>query len=383
MINNNITSKLPNVGTTIFTKMSSLANKEGAINLSQGFPNFPIDNKISDLVSKFMVKGYNQYAPMAGDIDLRQSIANQIHTNYSCNVNPDNEITITAGATQAIFTALASIINKEDEVIYFTPAYDCYAPTIELFGGVSIEIPLRSPHFSIDWEQVKCKISSKTKLIIINTPHNPTGSVLRKDDLKELEKIISQNDLYVLSDEVYEHITFDNEPHCSVLSSEILYNKSFVTFSFGKSLHVTGWKLGYCIAPPYLMKEFRKVHQFNVFSCNTPMQKAIAEYINKEHPFEQVKSLYQEKRDLFNNLLKDSSFTIVPSKGTYFQLLGYKNITNELDTEFAIRLTKEIGVASIPISVFYGDKQDDKLLRFCFAKTEETLIEAAKRLCTI
>lgn len=378
-----IESKLPHVGTTIFTTMSALANDCNAINLSQGFPNFPVDENLIDLIKKYYSDGFNQYAPMQGVMSLRNQISHQLNKKYSVNINPESEITVTAGATQAIYTAITAVIKEGDEVIYFSPAYDCYEPAIQLNKGVAIEIPLNN-QFEIDWEVVKSKITRQTKLIIINTPHNPTGSILKKEDLLTLEKIITENEnLYLLSDEVYEHIIFDNRIHESALKYEDLRNKTFAVFSFGKSLHATGWKLGYCVAPPYLTNEFRKVHQFNVFSCNTPTQYAIADYIKLFSPFEGISKMYEEKRNLFLDLIKNSRFEAIPCKGTYFQLLSYKNISDENDIEYAKRLTKEQKIASIPISVFYKEKIDNKILRFCFAKDNETLEKAAKLLCQI
>lgn len=377
-------SKLPQVETTIFSVMSALSNSERAINLSQGFPNFQVSPNLINQISQFYQNGFNQYAPMPGIIELRQVIADQVKGNYGLKLNPNSEVTITAGATQAIFTAISCLINKDDEVIYFSPAYDCYKPTIELYQGVPLEIPLKPDNFEIDWNLVKSKISNKTKLIIINSPHNPTGSILSQQDLINLENLLAENDnLYVLSDEVYEHIIYDNLIHESVLKYPSIFKKSFCVFSFGKSLHATGWKLGYCVAPNDLMVEFRKVHQFNVFSCNTPAQLGIAQYITEHDPFKDIKKMYQKKRDLFLELIKNSKFEPIPCNGTYFQLLRYNKISHEPDIEFAKRITKEFKIASIPISVFYQDKRDDKILRFCFAKKDETLIQAAEKLCQI
>lgn len=363
--------------------MSALANKHKATNLSQGFPNFPIANNLIELLTKYSTDGYNQYAPMPGVLPLRESIANHISNKYNQDLNPEDEITITAGATQAIFTAITASIKQHDEVIIFTPAYDCYEPAISLNGGKTIHIPLEFPHYTINWSVVRQKITTKTKMIIVNSPHNPTGAVFNSNDINELATIAEKNNLIVISDEVYEHITFDNKKHLSVLNHPQLKKRSFVTFSFGKSLHVTGWKMGYCIAPPFLTKEFRKVHQFNVFSCNTPAQYAISEYMDKHHPFDDIAAMYEQKRNLFLENIKDSRFDLQPTSGTYFQLLSYKNISDEGDVAFAKRLTIDHKIASIPISVFYKNNLDEKVLRFCFAKTDETIIEAAKKLCEI
>lgn len=377
-------SKLSSVKTSIFTTMSALAREENAINLSQGFPDFSVDPSLINSIKKYYSNGFNQYAPMQGIESLRKILSELIFENRGKKIDPDFEITITAGATQAIFTAIAALVDVGYEVIYFSPAYDCYAPTIKLFGGVPIEVPLSQDDFSIDWELVKQLVNEKTRLIIINSPHNPTGSILTKSDLLTLQSIVSHfKQLFVLSDEVYEHIIFDGNIHESVLKFPVLFEKSFVVFSFGKSLHATGWKLGYCVAPPHLTEEFRKVHQFNVFSCNTPTQYGIAEYIENRTPFRGISNMYEQKRNLFLDLIKGSKFTPISCKGTYFQLLSYKNISEEDDVTFAKRLTKDYKIASIPISVFFENKRDDKILRFCFAKQEETLKQAAEKLCSI
>ena len=378
-----IQSKLPKVGTTIFSEMSALANKYGAINLSQGFPGFEVDKVLTSLVTKYLNEGKNQYAPMPGILELRMTLCNHYNKIHSCDINPESEITITAGATQAIYNTISAVINEGDEVILFSPAYDCYAPAIEVHGGIPVFIPLQHPDYSIDWNMVKEKINSRTKLIMINSPHNPTGSLLTKKDLEQLQEIVADTDVLILSDEVYEHITFDGAKHESVLAYPELKKRAMVVYSFGKSLHVTGWKLGFCIGPDWLMKEFRKIHQFTVFSCNSPMQYAINEYILKHNPFAQTSEFYERKRDLFLASIKNSRFKTIPCKGTYFQLLDYSEITDMNDIEFAKKLTVEHGIASIPISVFYPDLADNKVLRFCFAKEDELLIKAGKLLCTI
>lgn len=375
-----IKSKLPKVGTTIFTVMSQLANENNAINLSQGFPDFESSGELIGLVNQAMEKGYNQYAPMAGLMSLREQIAIKTERLHGATYHPESEITITAGATQAIYTAIAATITEGDEVIIFTPAYDCYEPAIELNGGKTVFVQLHAPDYKIDWNQVKKLITQRTKMIIINTPHNPTGTILEDRDMLALEKIISDTDILLLSDEVYEHIIFDGNQHESVAKYPGLAERAFIVSSFGKTFHNTGWKMGYCIAPKNLMVEFRKAHQFIVFSVNTPAQHALAEYLKNEQNYLSLPSFYQDKRDHFTDLIRGSRFEILPSRGTYFQLLSYADITDEKDTDFAIRLTKEHKIASIPISVFYHQKLDEKVLRFCIAKKEQTLEQAAEIL---
>lgn len=380
---NLITSKLPTVGTTIFTVMSKLATDYNAINLSQGFPDFNCDEELVSLVNKYMLKGFNQYAPMAGLISLREVLAEKTDYMYSAKYDPETEITITAGATQAIFTAISAIIKEGDEVIVFEPAYDCYQPAISLNGGKTIYLQLKAPLYSIDWEEVKKAINYRTKMIIINTPHNPTGSIMTASDMSELEKITSGTEIVILSDEVYEHIIFDDHEHQSVARFPRLAERSFIISSFGKTFHATGWKMGYCVAPKNLMTEFRKVHQFVVFCCNTPMQHALAEYLKNKKNYLNLGSFYQKKRDYFNTSIKDSKFKMAASAGTYFQLLNYSEISDEKDTDFAARLTKELGIASIPISVFYHNLIDNRVVRLCFAKKEETLTKAVEILNNI
>ena len=376
-------SKLPNLETTIFSVMSALAHKHKAINLSQGFPDFKGDEKLIDLVSANMSAGYNYYAPMPGVFKLREAIAKKYDALYSSSYHPENEITVTAGATQAIYTAITAFIRPRDEVIVFRPAYDCYIPSIELNGGKAISIQLHKPTYAIDWDEVSLAITNRTKMIIINTPHNPTGTIMTKEDMLALEKIVSDTDIVIISDEVYEHIIFDHHQHESAAKYPRLAERAFITSSFGKTFHNTGWKMGYCIAPKNLMAEFRKAHQYVVFSANTPMQYALSEYIKNEHNYLGLNDFYQEKRDLFTSLIQGSRFEILPASGTYFQLLRYASISNEKDTEYAIRLTKEKGIAAIPVSVFYHHSVDEKVLRFCFAKKEETLKKAAAILNTI
>ena len=381
--NNSLSSKLPKIGTSIFTVMSSLANEEGALNMSQGFPDFQVDPKLIELVSKNMQEGHNQYAPMQGALRLREALSHKIEKAYGVKYSPESEITITAGATQAIFTAISAFVKENDEVIIFTPAYDCYQPAIELNGGRPIFVQLHAPTYKIDWQAVKKVISRKTKMIIINTPHNPSGTMLSKEDLMELDKITSGSEIIVLSDEVYEHIVFDGKEHESICKYPGLIDRSIATYSFGKTFHVTGWKMGYCIGPENLMHEFRKVHQFNVFSCNHPVQIAIAEYLEDENNYINLGSFYQKKRDIFLDAVSTSRFEPIPCEGTYFQLLKYDQITDEKDVDFAIRLTKEFGVASIPVSVFYHVLLDEKVLRFCFAKGEDTLKRAGEILAKV
>ena len=376
----NSASKLSNVSTSIFAIMSGLANEHNAINLSQGFPNFPVSEELINLVSKAMKDGYNQYSPLAGIIELRETIAEKMSNLYGVNYDPETEITITAGATEAIYGIISAFIAKDDEVIIFAPAYDCYDPTIRFNGGKTIEIELKAPHFKVDWIKVKACISEKTKMIIINTPHNPTGTVLSVEDMQTLENLVKGTNIIVLSDEVYEHIIFDGIKHQSVSRYKGLAERSFIVASFGKTFHSTGWKLGYCTAPRELMAEFRKIHQFIVFSANHPIQRALASYMKNSENYLELPDFYQKKRDFFLKAIKGTKFTSIPSKGTYFQLLGYESIAEENDFDFAVRLTKEKKIASIPISVFYKNKKDNKLLRFCFAKDEETLYRAAEIL---
>ena len=378
-----IQSKLPNVGTTIFTVMSKMANDSNAINLSQGFPGFPVDENILNLVDKYMKQGFNQYAPMPGLPQLRDAIAKKTNVCYGFEPNTETEICVTSGATEALFAAITSIVNKGDEVIIFEPAYDSYAPAIELSGGISVTIQLKYPDYKIDWNEVKDKISNKTKAIITNNPHNPTGAIWDKSDIESLRDLTKDTNIIIISDEVYEHITFDNKRHESVILDEELRTRSMVISSFGKTFHATGWKIGYCVAPEPLMKEFKKVHQFLTFSTSTPMQMALAEYMEDENKYLSIPKFYQEKRDYFQSLIKETPFEILNCSGTYFQLVSYKNISDKPDTEFAEWLCKEIGVASIPISVFYQDKLNEKVLRFCFAKENEELEQAVEKLSNV
>ncbi|WP_304157760.1 methionine aminotransferase [Mesonia mobilis] len=376
-MNFSIESKLPNLGTTIFTKMSKLAQEHNAINLSQGFPDFPPDQKLLELVKQGLDENHNQYAPLAGLISLRKTLAEKLYKSYGSRYSAEEEITITAGATQAIFTAISAFIRQDDEVIVFKPAYDCYEPAIELYGGKPILVEMKAPTYKIDWQEVSAKITSKTKMIVINTPHNPSGTVLEKEDLLQLQQLVENTNILILSDEVYEHLIYDDKKHQSVARFPKLAERSLITYSFGKTFHVTGWKVGYCVAPEELMKEFRKVHQYNVFCVNHPMQWALNEYLQKPEHYLELSTFYQEKRDYFLQQIKNSRLELIPAQGTYFQTASYKNITTEKDTDFALRLIKEKGLATIPVSVFNKDQKDELMLRFCFAKKKETLAKAA------
>lgn len=376
-------SKLPNVGTSIFTVMSGLARECNAINLSQGFPDFDCDSKLLADCQKYMTAGFNQYSPMQGVIQLRETIAKILEDCYGAIYSPDTEITVTAGATQGIFTAVAAIIRPGDEVMVFEPCYDSYIPSILTNGGVPVICKLTSPDFRIDWQEVRAKLTSKTKMIIINSPHNPTGTTLDKSDLEELEKIVTGKDMVVVSDEVYEHIAFDSKPHQSVARYKSLSAQSFIISSFGKTVHTTGWKIGYVAASKELMAEFRKVHQFLVFSVNHPFQLGLADFLSDKNNYAELKNFYQKKRDLFLKLTASSKLQPLKTNGTYFQLMSYKSISQEHDADLAIRLTKEKGLATIPLSAFYSDKTDLKLLRFCFAKKDETLEKAAEIICSL
>jgi methionine aminotransferase len=375
----NFKTKLPEWGTSIFTIMSKMAADYNAINLAQGFPNFNCDDELLELVQSYQQKGFNQYAPMPGVPVLRKAISKKIEKIYNKYYNPETEITVTSGATQALYTAITSVVKTGDEVIVFEPVYDSYVPDIISNGGKPVYIPLNPKDYSYDWDKVKNKISNKTKLIVLNSPHNPTGSLLSKDDIKELKKITSSTDILIVSDEVYEHIVFDGTKHISLSESEELAKRTFVISSFGKTYHTTGWKMGYCAAPEYLTKEFRKMHQFIVFSSNTPIQHAYADYMQKEERYLTLSDFYQKKRDLFKNEIRNSKFKIFNCKGTYFQLLDYSKISNLPDMQFAEYMTKEVGVAVIPLSPFYEKQDSQPIIRICFAKTDEALKEAAQK----
>lgn len=375
-----LTSKLPNTGTSIFTTMSALANEYNAINLGQGFPDFPMDEKLSALAQKAMADGHNQYAPMAGYMPLREAISNKINFLYGVNISANDSITITPGGTNAIYNAFNTILQPGDEVILFEPAYDSYIPNILVNGAIPVPIPLTFPTFSIDWEKVKAAINKKTKAIIINSPHNPTGTVLSHDDILMLSSILKDTSIFLISDEVYEHLIFDDKKHNSVLKYLELFERSFVCFSFGKVYNCTGWKLGYCVAPPNLTAEFRKTHQFNSFCCFTPTQVALAEHLNNVEAYQSIGPMMQQKRDFFIECMNKKDFTLLPSFGSYFICATYEKISDLPAKDFAIELTKKAGVATIPVSAFYNNAKDDKVLRFCFAKKEETIREATKRL---
>jgi len=378
-----LNSKLPNTGTSIFAVMSGLAVEHNAINLSQGFPDFPISEELIDRVTYYMKEGYNQYAPMPGVISLRKSISEMFEQNHNSYYNPDTEITVTAGATQALFTAISAFIHKGDEAIILEPAYDSYAPAVELNGGrVKRSKPL-FPEYKINREEIAALVTGKTRLLIINSPHNPTGSLLEKQDMEFIQKLCKGTDIIVISDEVYEHLIFEKHQHESACRFSDLKQRSIVIGSFGKTFHATGWKTGFALAPEYLMKEFRKVHQFTVFASNTPIQYAIADYIKKPENYDYLGDFFQKKRDIFVNALADSKFKPLTCLGTYFQLLDYSQISNEKELDFAKRLTIEHGIASVPVSPFYKYGEENQSLRFCFAKEESTLLNAAEVLCKI
>lgn len=379
----NIRSKLPNVGTTIFTTMSALAREHGAINLSQGFPDFDCAPGLMDLCNKYIHGGFNQYAPMPGALPLRERIAEILGNCYQATYHPETEITITAGATQAIYTAFAAFIVPGDEVIVFEPAYDSYQSSIELQGGKAVYSQLKPNDFSIDWNDVRAKITPKTRAILINSPHNPSGSIITAHDIRELEAITAGTNMLIVSDEVYEHMVYDGQPHQSMARSKSLAERSFIVSSFGKTVHTTGWKIGYVAAPAELTAEFRKVHQFLVFSVNHPLQMALADFLADKNNYLSLRNFYQQKRDLFLRLTKTSRLVPTKTSGTYFQLMSYTNISHEPDSELAVRLTREKKLAAIPLSVFYNNKTDLKLLRFCFAKKDETLERASEIICSL
>jgi methionine aminotransferase len=378
-----IISKLPLVSNSIFSKMTALANQHQAVNLSQGFPDFGIDPELIKLVTKEMKLGNNQYAPMPGILGLRETISKKTEKLYQSYYHPETEITITAGGTQAIYTAIAAVIRPNDEAIIFDPAYDCYAPTIKALGGLVKPYEMEAPHFDIDWDMVKKLVTANTKLIIINSPQNPTGRLFKQEDINQLKIITNNTDIIIISDDVYEHIVFDGGQHLSLSKYPELKERTFITASFGKLFHCTGWKIGYCLAPEHLMKEFRKLHQFIVFSVNTPMQLALNAYMNNQESYLQLAQFYQKKRDYFAQLIKQTNFTLLKCEGSYFQNVSYENITDDADVEFASRLVKDFKVACIPNSAFYTKNTDFKTLRFCFAKKEETLELAAKYLAKV
>ncbi|WP_031362396.1 pyridoxal phosphate-dependent aminotransferase [Caballeronia sordidicola] len=378
-----ITSRLPNVGTTIFTVMSALATQKGAVNLGQGFPDFACDPRIVDAVSNAMRDGHNQYPPMAGAPSLRHAISEKIGRLYGRQYDAEREITVTAGATQAILTAVLCCVHPGDEVVVIEPMYDCYVPAIELAGGKPVFVSLEAPDYALPFDKIAAAITPKTRLLIINSPHNPTGRVWRAADMQKLDEILRGTDVLVLSDEVYEHMVFDGAPHESVCRYPDLAARSFVVSSFGKTFHVTGWKIGYVAAPAALTAEFRKVHQFNVFTVNTPMQVGIAEYLKDPAPYLELPAFYQQKRDFFRAGLANSRFKLLPCDGTYFQCVDYSAISDLPEAEFSQWLTSEIGVAAIPVSAFYHESHESGVVRFCFAKKEETLRTALERLASL
>jgi methionine aminotransferase len=373
-------SKLPHVGTTIFTVMSRLAQEHHAINLSQGFPDFDCAQKLRDLLTKFVNAGLNQYPPMAGVPALRERIAEKMERLYGVRYDVEDEVTVVPGATYAIFNAIATVIRPGDEVILFEPAYDSYEPAITVNGGRAVFVPLDLPDYAIDWERVRNAITPRTKMIIVNTPHNPTATMFSAEDLRMLEGLLRGTDIVVVSDEVYEHIVFDGQRHESVTRFPGLAERSFFVSSFGKTYSVTGWKMGYVCAPKELMAEFRKVHQFNVFVANSPVQHALAEYMRDPTPYLELSAFYQRKRDLFREGIAASRLGTMPSRGSFFQCVDYSRVSDEKDTDLAVRLTKEKGLASIPVSVFYRNPRYEKVLRFCFAKSDETLKRGAEIL---
>ncbi len=360
--------------------MTRMANEYNAINLSQGFPDFDCSDKLKQLVNHYIDTGHNQYAPLEGVFTLREKISDKIKNLYNHKYDPKTEITITAGATQAIFTAISAFIRENDEVIIIEPAFDTYEPSIKLNGGVPVFVSLQAPEYKINWKEIEKAINSRTRMIIINSPHNPSGVVFSEEDMQKLQKITFGSKIIILSDEVYEHILFDNEVHQSVARFPELASRSLLISSFGKTYTTTGWKTGYCCAPEDLSTEFRRVHQLIVYAANTPIQYAYAEMLDFPEEYLKINNFYQQKRDLFINLLRESRFKIIPSKGTYFQLLDYSDISDKSDTEFSDYLIKKVGIAAIPISEFYHQKTNDKMLRFCFAKTDDTLMAAAAKL---
>ena len=375
-----IQSKLPKVGTTIFTHMSKLAEDYKAINLAQGFPEFDCSPDLQKLVDKYIKQGKNQYAPMAGVLALREAISQKVFDATATEYHPVTEITITSGATEALYVAISTVVNAGDEVIIFEPAYDSYVPAIEMNGGIPVFVTLDPQYEYIDWEIVNSKVTEKTKAVIINTPHNPTGKVWTSTDLEQLDLLAEKHDLFVISDEVYEHIIFDGLQHISAASIPSLAARTFLCGSFGKTFHTTGWKVGYCLAPKEFTAEFRKIHQYMVFSVITPFQFAIAEFLKEPDHYLSLSSFYETKRNIFNNAIKDTGLTLKPSEGSFFQNVSYENLSEEHDLTLAERLTKEVGVASIPISSFYDQATDFRVLRFCFAKNNDTLLRAGELL---
>lgn len=378
-----LASRLPNVGTTIFTVMSALASERGAVNLGQGFPDFDCDTRIVEAVARAMREGHNQYPPMAGVAALREAIASKIETIHGRAYDPQTEITVTAGATQALLTAILATVHPGDEVVVLEPTYDSYLPSIELAGGKPVFVTLEAPDYAIDFDRLAAAITPRTRLILVNTPHNPTGTVWHAQDMQRLEALVRGSNVLILSDEVYEHMVYDGAPHESVARYPELARRSFIVSSFGKTFHVTGWKVGYVAAPAELTAEFRKVHQFNVFTVNTPMQAGLAEYLADPAPYETLPAFYQRKRDFFRDGLAGTRFKLLPCEGTYFQCVDYSAISDLPEAEFSKWLTTEIGVAAIPVSAFYHEPRESGVVRFCFAKREATLATALERLARL
>ena len=378
-----IKSKQPDLGITIFATMTRLANEENAINLSQGFPDFSCHPDLIKLVNQHMQAGHNQYAPMQGVIPLREKLAEKIELVYGAKYSPDTEITVTAGATEALFAAITAVVHPGDEVIVFEPWYDAYVPVIQYNQGIPVYVKMKQPDYHINWAEVEKAITPKTRLMIFNSPHNPSGSILNKADIDHLIRLINNTDIILINDEVYEHIIFDGEEHHSFSRYPELYERSMVISSFGKTYHTTGWKVGYCAAPKELSVEFQKVHQFLTYAVNTPIQMAYGDFLNRQDLYFELSDFYQKKRDLFVDLIKHSRFKLLPCRGTYFQLADYSMLSAENDLDFAIRLTRDVKVAAIPTSVFYHKNDDHKIIRFCFAKQDETLQKAAECLCRI
>lgn len=376
-------TRLPGVGVSIFAVMSQKASAAGALNMAQGFPDFTPPQALQDSLKAHLDQGHHQYAPMPGLPRLRDAIAQKTRYCNGVTVNPDTEITLTAGATEALFVAITSVVHPGDEVIVFDPAYDSYVPTIRLAGGIPVHIGLAPPNYRPDWQQLKAAITAKTRLIILNTPHNPCGSVLSMDDWQQLAAVVNDTNILIISDEVYEHMVFDGLEHTSLLQHQELRQRAMVMSSFGKTYHATGWKLGYCIAPPAISEQVRLIHQFATFCVHTPTQHAVADQLDEHQHYDDLPDFYQQKRDYFRQAVAGSGFELLPCQGSYFQLLSYAGISNMPDTEFCDWLIQEHGIAAIPVSVFYGDKTDHKVLRFCFAKDEATLDKAGEILCAI
>ena len=379
-MNLDVKSKLPSVGTSIFTVMSALATQHNAVNLGQGYPDFQMSEELTALVNEAMNNGFNQYVPMRGYTPLLEVLAEKVLSLYNTTIDPGSQITITPGGTYAIYTSLTTVLQPGDEVIIFEPAYDSYIPNVEINGAVPVLINLQFPEYKIDWDEVRRKVTAKTRMIMLNNPNNPTASVLSEEDIKQLRSVVKDTNILILSDEVYEHLVFDKISHQSILRYPDLLERSFVCFSFGKVYNCTGWKLGYCISSPHLMAEFRKVHQFNCFSCHSPSQVALSAFLKHRDSYLSLSAFMQEKRDYFQQLMKQTKFTPLPSYGSYFQCYTYANISDEADKDLSIRLTKECGVATIPVSAFYKAGTDNKVIRFCFAKKKETLEMAVEKL---